>query len=248
MSTNDESFVEGSQKERRKRLRTIIASLRARVEDVCASFQHFSDAAKSFSDLAKEIQELIAKPGVPELVPPSALSRLHDSAQWLEDASNRMREATDVCSRVRRALTYAEKAISPSLWNPALVLAGVVMAGIAVAAAVMLPNGVTIIVENEDCATISIPGVANLVPGIDFPGEIATGDTGRIRLPRAFVGRLGIEGSEVTLEAFGRHLSIPGFDIDLGSSTWDGTSLVDLEGERVSVSEEAEHWLGLSCR
>ena len=249
MSDSDRAERKEERKGRREKVRAVLASLRARAQQVCGPVKEAHGLIDRLSSLAKDINEFVEGTEARELVPGRARRRLKQAAEMLKQAKERTSALNKACDRVQKALKYADKLLAPGFpLGAAVVGAAVVLVAVGIAAAVILPNGVTVLVENQNCDTINLSGIAGFLPGIDFPGGVPTGEQGRVLIPRAFVGRLAVEGSELTLEAFGRRMPVGTQDVDLSQSSWDGDSLSALEGSPIPVTGDQEHVLRVHCR
>jgi len=128
---------------------------------------------------------------------------------------------------------------------------GVIVVGVVVAGVVILPNGLSITVDNQSCGTLDVAaGTAalgfNFLPGINVPSEIAEGETAIVQVPRQFIDSVYIESGRVEVYAFNRSFSFGTSSIDMQRSTWNGTALSSLVGTEVEI--DGEHTLVLECR
>ena len=147
---------------------------------------------------------------------------------------------------MQKALDYAYKVLGPGPLGPLAVGAGVAVAGVVIAAGVILSQGVVVVVSNVNCGVIDLGSVSDLVPGVQFPGKIANGEDGKVRVPSAFVGDLNIEGELISVGAFGKSFQVVARAIDVDGSSWNGTPL-SLLGPSVSVTDELANRLVLRC-
>jgi len=135
-----------------------------------------------------------------------------------------------------------------------LIALGVVVVGVVVAGAVILSNDISVKVENRSCGTLDVgKGTAalgwNFLPGINVPSKIEEGDTAVVQVPRTFVGSVTITADSVEVDAFGQSFKVgtSGSDVDMQRSTWDGTPLAELVGQKVKLSKD-HHTLVLECK
>lgn len=135
-----------------------------------------------------------------------------------------------------------------------LIVLGVVVVGVVVAGAVILGNDISVKVDNRSCGTLDVgKGTAalgwNFLPGINVPSKIEEGDTAVVQVPRTFVGSVTITADSVEVDAFGQSFEVgtSGSDVDMQRSTWDGTPLAELVGEKVKLSKD-HHTLVLECK
>ena len=124
---------------------------------------------------------------------------------------------------MQKALDYAYRVLGPGPLGPLAVGAGVAVAGVVIAASVILSQGVVVVVSNVNCGVIDLGSVADLVPGVQFPGKIANGEEGTVRVPSAFVGDLNIEGDLISVGAFGKSFQVVARAMDVEGSSWNGT-------------------------
>lgn len=132
-----------------------------------------------------------------------------------------------------------------------LIVLGVVVVGAVVAGAVILTNDAAITVHNQSCGTLDIAEGSgalgfNFLPGINVPEQIAEGETVVVQFPKMFIDTVTIEYGSVQMEAFGRIFTFGTYNLDMESSTWDGTPLSALAGSQVELT--GEHTLVLECR
>lgn len=80
---------------------------------------------------------------------------------------------------MQKALDYAYRVLGPGPLGPLAVGAGVAVAGVVIAASVILSQGVVVVVSNVNCGVIDLGSVADLVPGVQFPGRSQTVKRGR---------------------------------------------------------------------
>jgi len=223
--------------------------IRTRAGQLCSSIEQVDGLLERATGLANDLRDFVEGSEARELLPRKVRRRLEEGAERLKQAKAQAGELVDACNRVQKVLKYADRALAVGFpTGIAAVAAGVVLAGAAVAAAVVVSIGVTIIVENRNCDRVELPGFAAFIPGVDFPERIPIGEQGKVRIPRAFMGTFTVSGSQVAIEAFGRHLDVESGDLDMSQSSWDGTALSDLAGTRVSVTRGREHLLRISCR
>jgi len=131
---------------------------------------------------------------------------------------------------------------------------GVLVVGVVISAAVILSNDISVKVENRSCGTLDVgKGTAalgwNFLPGINVPSKIEEGDTATVQVPRTFVGSVTITADSVEVDAFGQSFEVgtKGSDVDMQRSTWDGTPLAELIGQKVKLSKD-RHTLVLQCK
>ena len=132
-----------------------------------------------------------------------------------------------------------------------LIVLGTVVGGTVVAGAVILTNDMAITVHNQSCGTLDIAkGSAavgfNFLPGINVPEEITNGDTVIVQVPELFIDSVTIGYGSVEVQAFGKTFTFGTYNLDMQSSTWDGTPLSALVGSQVEI--EGDHTLVLYCR
>ena len=133
-----------------------------------------------------------------------------------------------------------------------LIVLGVVVVGTVIAGAVLLSNDVNITVNNKSCGTLDIAKGSsalklNFLPGINVPSEIAQGDTAVVQVPKRFLDSVTVEVGSVEVRAFGKSFTLGTSSVNMQLSTWDGTPLAQMVGQKVEISGGV-HTLVLECK
>lgn len=236
-------------KSRRRRARPVLAALLQRVQQVCGSVDKVGLVENQIEDAAQRIREFAQQTDIKALLPDKVRRSLRDAADQFGSAKDQIDNLKSACKRVRQALRAADKALAAP-FPLALAIAGAVgvaVVGVVVAGAVILTNNVTIVVRNVNCDNIEFTGVADFLPGVDFPGQIVQRTEGIVKVPKAFAGRFEASGQGVVLHAFGREVPVRVNKLNLERSTWDRTALTELEGETIAVKEGDTHALVIVC-
>lgn len=132
-----------------------------------------------------------------------------------------------------------------------LIVFGVVVAGAAGTAAVILSDDLKITVTNQSCGTWDIAAGTekfnlNFIPGINVPSSIAQGETAVIQVPKRFVESVTVTSGSIELRAFDRSFSLATSHIDMESSQLNGRALSEYVGQEIDL--EVEHTLIMECR
>lgn len=248
MDKGNEQKPGEDKKSRRRQLRNTVLLLRQRAEQVCGTIQQVDGLADRVSGVVNDVRDVVEGTEARELLSTRARRRLEQAVERLDEAKERTGSLVDACDRVQKALQYADKALSLGFPLGALALAaGIVVASVVIAAIVMLIVDVTVLIDNRNCGRITLSGVANFVPGIEFPDKIDSREVGKIQVPWAIRGNFIVEGDMLTLSVFGRDIPVSVNRLDLVQSVWNGTALAALEGGPVSINDERDNLLILRC-
>ncbi len=132
-----------------------------------------------------------------------------------------------------------------------LIVFGVVVAGAAGTAAVILSDDLKITVTNQSCGEWNIAAGTeklnlNFIPGINVPSTISQGETAVVQVPKRFVESVTIGSGTIELRAFDRSFSLATSQIDMERSTLNGRPLSEYVGQQIDLS--IEHTLIMECR
>jgi len=199
------------------------------------------------SSVVKDIREFAETTETRQLVPARARRQLSRAVDRLDEAKGQTVELVDACDRLQKVLGNVDKALAGgvSLGTAALITT-VAAAGIGTAAGFVLAFGVTINIQNENCGDIKLGGIPNIIPGLSLP-DIGEGATERVDLPDAFQVDFAVFEGRLKIKALGGAISSNISNLDLSSSTWDGTPLETLSGQSISVGGDFDHLLILRC-
>ena len=247
MGDSGQDTTTPNKKERRRRLRSALETLRQRAEQACGTIRQADGLLERISDVVENIREFAETTETRQLVPARARRQLNRAVDRLDQSKGQTAELVDACDKLQKVLNSVDKVLAGgfSLGTAALI-SGLLAAGAGIAIGVTLAFGVTVIIQNENCGDIELTGIPNVIPGLRLP-NIADGATERVELPDSFQVKLTVYDGRLEINALAGGISGNIGDLDLSGSTWDGTPLADLLGQSVSVGGDFDHLLILRC-